>query len=112
MVRLYESNPCRVFQSCCLFLEASGFLALDWSQGPTRTHVRARGFGNRGGPLRTGNRCAGGVGDLTPKQKPVFVLGAGFTRAFLPGAPLLRDRYHIDSLLDTFKRFPRASPCP
>jgi hypothetical protein len=29
----------------------------------------------------------------------VFVLGAGFTRAFIPEAPLLTDPYPLDELL-------------
>ncbi len=41
--------------------------------------------------------------------KPVFVLGAGFTRAFLPGAPLLRHWYDTHSLMQAFRGFPHAT---
>ncbi|MFC2041557.1 hypothetical protein ACFLTY_04485 [Chloroflexota bacterium] len=34
------------------------------------------------------------------------MLGAGFTRAFLPDAPLLVDYYEIDGLIEKFKAFP------
>ncbi|MBI2862884.1 MAG: hypothetical protein HYX89_08685 [Chloroflexi bacterium] len=40
--------------------------------------------------------------------RTVFVLGAGFTKAFLPDAPLLTDDYDGQSLLDKFKDFPHA----
>ena len=36
----------------------------------------------------------------------MFVLGAGFTRAFLPEAPLLVDHYKIDDLIEKYKVFP------
>ena len=36
----------------------------------------------------------------------VFVLGAGFTRAFLPQAPLLIDDYGADSILSKFENLP------
>ena len=38
----------------------------------------------------------------------VFVLGAGFTRAFLPNAPLLVDDYGGDALKEQFSHFPMA----
>lgn len=38
----------------------------------------------------------------------VFVLGAGFTKAFLPDAPLLVDDYGGKSLRETFAPFPAA----
>lgn len=45
---------------------------------------------------------------MTQKPKTVFVIGAGFTRAFLPQAPLLTDNYDIDSLLKKFETLPHA----
>lgn len=39
----------------------------------------------------------------------VFVLGAGFTRAFVPQAPLVEDEYEVEPLLERFKPFPSAS---
>ena len=39
----------------------------------------------------------------------VFVLGAGFTRAFLPHAPLLVDDYGGEALLRQFQAFPYAA---
>lgn len=44
------------------------------------------------------------------RNRPLYVLGAGFTRAFLPGAPLLRDNYNLATLLQKFpaEHFPRA----
>lgn len=42
------------------------------------------------------------------KTKAVFVLGAGFTRAFVPAAPLLVDTYDIAALLDKFHHFHHA----
>lgn len=39
----------------------------------------------------------------------VFVLGAGFTRAFVPQAPLLVDDYGIPCLLKRFTSFPHAA---
>jgi len=42
------------------------------------------------------------------ERNTVFVLGAGFTKAFLPGAPLLIDDYGAVSLQSEFKRFPTA----
>lgn len=41
-------------------------------------------------------------------QGTVFVLGAGFTKAFLPNAPLLVDDYEGERLLDQFQAFPEA----
>ena len=38
----------------------------------------------------------------------VYVLGAGFTRAFLPEAPLLVDDWGIPALLKQFASFPHA----
>lgn len=45
----------------------------------------------------------------TPVSKTVYVLGAGFTKAFLPDAPLLRDYYDIEQLAEKFERFPYSS---
>lgn len=45
---------------------------------------------------------------MTTEGKTVFVLGAGFTRAFCPAAPLLTDDYDLDALCEKFKEFPRA----
>ena len=42
-------------------------------------------------------------------SKTVYVLGAGFTKAFLPDAPLLKDYYDTKQLTDKFERFPYAS---
>jgi hypothetical protein len=39
----------------------------------------------------------------------VFVLGAGFTRAFVPRAPLLVDDYEIPRLCERFVSFPHAT---
>jgi hypothetical protein len=44
----------------------------------------------------------------TPPQR-VLVLGAGFTKAFFPRAPLLIDDYDGDALERTFAAFPSAS---
>jgi len=41
-------------------------------------------------------------------DRTVLVLGAGFTRAFLPKAPLLIDHYDVDPLLQKFAAFPNA----
>lgn len=42
------------------------------------------------------------------EKNTVFVLGAGFTKAFLPDAPLLVDDYDAASLLLEFDAFPTA----
>jgi hypothetical protein len=42
-------------------------------------------------------------------EKLVFVLGAGFTRAFVPNAPLLVDDYGIPRLRDRFASFSHAA---
>ena len=39
----------------------------------------------------------------------VFVTGAGFTRAFVPDAPLLVDDFDNDSLVDRVRGLPNAS---
>ncbi len=39
-------------------------------------------------------------------KSTVFVLGAGFTKTFLPEAPLLVDYYDVDSIAKKFKGFP------
>lgn len=44
-----------------------------------------------------------------PAAKRVYVLGAGFTKAFLPDAPLLKDHYDMAALAGKFERFPYAS---
>ncbi len=44
---------------------------------------------------------------MTNKRR-VFVLGAGFTRAFIPAAPLVEDQYDIASLVAKFRAFPAA----
>ena len=46
---------------------------------------------------------------MTSSPQIVFVLGAGFTRAFLPGAPLLVDEYYGDELESKFRDLPHAS---
>ncbi len=45
---------------------------------------------------------------MSQTSKTVFVLGAGFTRAFFPEAPLLVDRYDIDPLLTKYQGFDLA----
>jgi len=45
----------------------------------------------------------------TPASKTVYVLGAGFTKAFLPDAPLLRDNYDMEQLAEKFQQFPYSS---
>lgn len=45
---------------------------------------------------------------MSSLRKTVLVLGAGFTRAFLPKAPLMVDDYGGDILLEEFQRFPHA----
>jgi hypothetical protein len=47
--------------------------------------------------------------DSDLREKRVFVLGAGFTRAFLPRAPLMVDDYDAPSLAQKFKDFEHAS---
>ena len=42
-------------------------------------------------------------------RKTVFVLGAGFTRAFAPAAPLMIDDYDGDRLEMNFERFHHAA---
>jgi len=42
---------------------------------------------------------------MIQQSKTVFVLGAGFTKAFLPDAPLLVDNYNLDPLLEKYKHF-------
>jgi hypothetical protein len=46
--------------------------------------------------------------NMTKTRRTVFVLGAGFTKAFLPQAPLLTDDYDGDRLADRFESFPHA----
>ncbi|MGB2694852.1 MAG: hypothetical protein WBD55_06640, partial [Dehalococcoidia bacterium] len=43
------------------------------------------------------------------QQKRVFVLGAGFTRAFYPRAPLVKDHYGGEALQNKFKGFAHAT---
>lgn len=45
---------------------------------------------------------------MAQQPKTVFVLGAGFTRAFLPGAPLLTDDYYVDELIKKFENLAHA----
>ena len=45
---------------------------------------------------------------MDQSAKSVFVLGAGFTKAFLPDAPLLVDDYNGDLLLQKFEHFKHA----
>ena len=45
---------------------------------------------------------------MSSASRKVFVLGAGFTKAFFPGAPLMMDDYGLDSLLDKFQEFELA----
>jgi len=44
----------------------------------------------------------------TNGKRTVLVLGAGFTKAFLPSAPLLTDDYEIEDLLKEFRGFSYA----
>lgn len=48
------------------------------------------------------------IDPLEPSSKTVFVLGAGFTRAFFPQAPLLVDHYAIEPLIEKYKAFDLA----
>ena len=45
---------------------------------------------------------------MSQPSKTVFVLGAGFTRAFFPKAPLQVDHYAIEPLFDKYKDFDLA----
>ncbi len=46
---------------------------------------------------------------MTSGSKKIFVLGAGFTRAFLPRAPLLTDQLYGDLLTERFATFPHPA---
>lgn len=46
---------------------------------------------------------------MDSQEKQVFVLGAGFTKAFLPNAPLMVDDYDGEALAEKFISFPHAS---
>ncbi|HEX6726348.1 MAG TPA: hypothetical protein VF078_03265, partial [Nitrospira sp.] len=46
---------------------------------------------------------------MTPKPRTVFVLGAGFTKAFLPTAPLLVDTYEVDTVISKYRGFPNVA---
>jgi len=46
---------------------------------------------------------------MTSGSKKIFVIGAGFTRAFLPKAPLLTDDLYADLLAKKFEAFPHAT---
>lgn len=46
---------------------------------------------------------------MDSQEKQVFVLGAGFTKAFLPNAPLMVDDYNGEALAEKFIGFPHAS---
>ena len=50
-------------------------------------------------------------GDVPPaaSRKHVIVTGAGFTRALVPGAPLLVDDFHNDALEEKVRGLPNAS---
>ena len=51
-----------------------------------------------------------GTNDVdTASKKLVLVLGAGFTRAFVPDAPLLVDDFEIPRLRRQFADFPHAA---
>lgn len=43
------------------------------------------------------------------QSREVFILGAGFTKAFLPAAPLMVDDYDGEELASKFKQFSHAS---
>src|SRR5690348_11829668 len=43
------------------------------------------------------------------RSNRVYVLGAGFTKAFFPDAPLLVDDYDVERLMKDFSPFPAAS---
>lgn len=49
---------------------------------------------------------------MPSSPRTVFVLGAGFTRGFLPRAPLLTDDYQGDDLETKFEGFEHASRIP
>jgi hypothetical protein len=38
-----------------------------------------------------------------PERRAVFVLGAGFTKGFIPDIPLLVDQHEVDDLIEEFK---------
>jgi hypothetical protein len=46
---------------------------------------------------------------MTSKPRTVFVLGAGFTKAFIPTAPLLVDTYKIDTVISKYRGFPNVA---
>lgn len=46
---------------------------------------------------------------MDQKQRQVFVLGAGFTKAFLPHAPLLVDSYDINPVIRKYKEVQRIA---
>jgi len=48
-------------------------------------------------------------GEKLSEVRSVFILGAGFTRAFLPTAPLITDDYGGADLVEKFKGFDHAS---
>lgn len=50
-----------------------------------------------------------GVGKLALEKRRAFVIGAGFTKAFLPNAPLMIDDYGGEALAEKFLKFPYAS---
>lgn len=43
---------------------------------------------------------------MTQPRSTVFVLGAGYTRAFYPNAPLMRDDWNVDELIKKFGSIP------
>ncbi|MFA5066027.1 MAG: hypothetical protein WC566_11275 [Dehalococcoidia bacterium] len=47
--------------------------------------------------------------DTTQRNGSVFVLGAGFTKAFAPAAPLMVDDYGAADLAEKFIKFPHVS---
>ena len=46
---------------------------------------------------------------MSDRSRHVFVTGAGFTRAFVPDAPLLVDDFGNDSLVESVRGLPMAS---
>jgi hypothetical protein len=77
-------------------------LAFVERSGTVYAGVPAPSAGGRGGAAGRGVAGMGAAG------RTVFVLGAGFTRAFLPEAPLLTDDYGGAELARRFHGFPHA----
>lgn len=60
------------------------------SEQRVREPLSGSGVGAEG----RGSSILWGVGKLAAQERRVFVLGAGFTKAFFPAAPLVTDDYN------------------